>query len=473
MQAFDAAVPVMLRHVIAKELRECIYGYRSLLVFVLSAVLFGVAIYTGARQYQVALQEYRLAQAAHRQQMAEPANLYALGNFGFDLVKPPPVLGILVSGVEPHAPRVYNVAIFTLPEPRGSSASESPASAVLGPLDLVFIVEVVLGLAALLFTFSAVCGEKENGTLKLQLANSLPKDILLSGKLIGNLIGLLVPVALSFLVACVVLINFDGVSLNAEAALRLSLLGLDFLLYLTALFAMGILVSTLTSRSTTAFGLCLAAWVLLVAIVPRLAVLASKQVSPMESLQEFEMKKVEVHRRGSVEAQKEYNRYAQEHNRQTPPLDVYYDLTSRIRDLQNRELKLLEDDYLQQKQRQERWALLLSRLSPAGSATYAAMSLAQTGLERDLRFQAALRDYRSEFTRYYDRKSREQVALTQGGHAATILTQDLSDLPGFEFHDEPLARALDRTLPDLGFLAIWSAVFFSLAYVSFLRYDVR
>jgi ABC-type transport system involved in multi-copper enzyme maturation permease subunit len=463
----------MLGHVIAKELRECIYGYRSLLVFVLSMLLFGVAIYTGARQYQVALQEYRLAQATHRQQMAEPANLYALGNFGFDLVKPPPVLGILVSGVEPHAPRVYNVAIFTLPEPRGSSASESPTSALLGPLDLVFIVQVVLGLAALLFTFSAVCGEKENGTLKLQLANCLPKDVLLSGKLIGNLIGLLVPVALSFLAACLMLINFDGVSLNAEAALRISLLGLDFLLYLTALFAMGILVSTLTSRSTTAFGLCLAAWVFLVAVVPRLAVLGAKQVSPMQSLQEFETKKIGVHRRGSLEAQRDYNRYVQEHKGQRVPLDVYYDLTRRIRESQNRELKLLEDDFLQQRQRQEGWALLLSRLSPAGSATYAAMSLAQTGLERDLRFQAALRDYRAEFTRFYDRKSREQVALTPSGQTTLILTQDLSDLPGFDFHDEPLAHSLDRALPDMGFLVIWSVLFFSLAYVSFLRYDVR
>lgn len=463
----------MLRHVIAKELRDCIYGYRSLLVFVLSSVLIGVAIYTGARQYQIALQEYRLAEAARRQQLAEPSNLYALGNFGFDLVKPPSVLGILVSGIEPHAPRVYNVALFTLPEPRGSAASENLTSAVSGPLDLVFVVEVVLGLAALLFTFSAICGEKESGTLKLQLANSLPKDILLSGKLAGNLIGLLVPVALSFLLACLMLINFAGVSLNREDALRIFLLGVDFLLYLSALFALGILVSTLTSRSTTAFALCLVTWVFLVAIVPRLGVLVAKLVSPTQSLQEFETKKVEVHRRGSVEAQKEYSQYVQAHGREMPRLDVYYDLMRRIRDEQNGELRLLEDDYLQQKQRQERWALRLSRFSPAGSATYAAMSLTRTGLERDMRFQAALRDYRAEFTRYYDRKSLEQVTLSQNGRNGAMVLQDLSDLPGFEFRNEPLAPSLDRALPDLGFLVIWSVVFFSLAYFSFLRYDVR
>jgi ABC-2 type transport system permease protein len=464
----------MLRDVIEKELKDCVYGYRSLLVFILSSALFGIAITTGAREYQAALQEYRLAQAAHRRQAAEQTNLYALANFGFDLVRPPAVLGILVSGVEPHAPRVYNLTLFTFPQPHGSAASESPTSAVFGVLDLSFIVQVVLGLAALLFTFSAICGEKESGTLKLQLANALPKDVLLSGKLLGNLIGLLVPVALAFLLGCLLLVSFEGVSLRGEDLLRISLLGIDFLLFLTVLFALGVFVSTLTARTTTAFALCLVAWVLLVAIIPKLAVLAAKRISPMESLQEFELKRVEVHRQGSVEAQQEYDRYIQEHNRGMPPLTLYFDVTGRIREKQDRALQKLEDDYRQQKQRQERWALTLSRLSPAGSASYAAMNLARTGLERDLRFQAALLDYRSEFTRYHDRKSRELVALTQNGQiSSSMVKQDLSDLPSFEFREEPLSAALDKALPDMGLLALWSLALFVTAYFTFLRYDVR
>ena len=456
----------MLRRVIGKELLDCVYGYRSLVVFILATTLFSIAVATGAQRYQTALQEFRFAKTAERQRVAEPNNLYALGNFGIDIVKPPALLSIFVSGVEFHAPRVFNVDLYKVPESRGSTAEENLASAVFGPLDLAFIVEVVLGMAAILFTFSTICGEKENGTLKLQLANALPKDVLLVGKLIGNLIGLLVPVGLAFLVGFALLLDFRDISVTRDAVIRIALLGIGFLLYLTVLFALGVFVSTLTARSTTAFALSLVAWVLLVAIVPRLAVLAARQISPVEPLQEFEMKKTEVHRRGSIEAQKELNTYVRQHDGESVPDAVYYDLLRRVREKQNRELKILDDDYLQQKQRQERWDLILSRLSPAGSVSYAAMSLAQTGLQRDLRFQAAVRDYRAIFTRYYDRKSDELVNQSEN-------RQDLSDLPDFNFQDEPLSASLDRALPDLGFLVVWCFVLFAGAYVNFLRYDVR
>ena len=65
----------MLRDVIEKELKDCVYAHRSVLVFILSTVLFGISIYTGSREYQAGLQEFRLAQAAHRRQIAGPANL--------------------------------------------------------------------------------------------------------------------------------------------------------------------------------------------------------------------------------------------------------------------------------------------------------------------------------------------------------------------------------------------------------------
>jgi ABC-type transport system involved in multi-copper enzyme maturation permease subunit len=102
------------------------------------------------------------------------------------------------------------------------------------------------------------------------------------------------------------------------------------------------------------------------------------------------------------------------------------------------------------------------------------MSLARTGLERDLRFRAALRDYRSLFTIYYDRKSRELVDLTRSaGIPAVMAEQNFTDLPGFDFHEEPLASSLDDALPDLGMLVVWSLVLFAVAYFKFLRYDVR
>jgi len=464
----------MLRHVIEKELNDCIYGYRSLLMFILSTALFTMSVYLEARGYQADLQDYRLAQVSLRQSLGEETTLYALSTFSFNLVKPPAVLGILVKGVESYTPRVYGFRLFTLPTPQGSTVSENPTVAMFGALDTAFIVQVVLGLAALLFTFSAVCGEKEMGTLKLQLANPLPKDVLLLGKLLGNLVGMLTPVALAFLLASLLLMNFDGVSLGRDEFLRALLIGLDFVLYLTVLFCLGICVSTLTTRITTAFVLSLVIWVALIAIVPKAAVILADRVAPLESLHAFEMKKAEVDRRGSLQYQEQVRKYAQEHVGQGWPRSTVDELLRQVREDQNRELRRIDEDYTRRKERQAHVALLLSRLSPAGSAAYAAMSLARTGLERDFRFRAALRDYRSLFTDYYDRKAGEEMASIGDHPAGSVVVKHVfSDLPPFEFHEEPLAASLDRALPDMGFLLVWGAAFFSLAYFRFLRYDVR
>ena len=63
--------------------------------------------------------------------------------------------------------------------PKASQLLETQA------IDWVFIIGGLLSLMALLFTFDAFIGEKERGTLKLVMAQSLPRHTLLLGKFLG------------------------------------------------------------------------------------------------------------------------------------------------------------------------------------------------------------------------------------------------------------------------------------------------
>ena len=49
---------------------------------------------------------------------------------------------------------------------------------------------------------------------------------------------------------------------------------------------------------------------------------------------------------------------------------------------------------------------------------------------------------------------------------------DLSDLPRFTYNAD-ITTSLHRVIPDLAFLIFGSVLFFALAFVAFLRYDVR
>jgi ABC-type transport system involved in multi-copper enzyme maturation permease subunit len=49
----------------------------------------------------------------------------------------------------------------------------------------------------------------------------------------------------------------------------------------------------------------------------------------------------------------------------------------------------------------------------------------------------------------------------------------MSDRPRFEYREEPLGGRVQAALPGFLLLLGYGLVFFALAYVSFLRYDVR
>jgi ABC-type transport system involved in multi-copper enzyme maturation permease subunit len=50
-----------------------------------------------------------------------------------------------------------------------------------------------------MFVFDAICGEKERGTLKVLLSNSVPRDLVLLGKWIGGYISLAIPFLIALL----------------------------------------------------------------------------------------------------------------------------------------------------------------------------------------------------------------------------------------------------------------------------------
>ena len=88
--------------------------------------------------------------------------------------------------------RVATVNVAFDPNLVDSKYESNPVFSIYGALDLTFIVKIILSLFAILFTYDAIVGEKEKGTLKLTLSNNVPRDLLILGKVIGGFISLLI-----------------------------------------------------------------------------------------------------------------------------------------------------------------------------------------------------------------------------------------------------------------------------------------
>ena len=175
----------MLRDIIKKEIQDTIMSPKFVFTFLLCTILILLSVYTGISNYVAEQKEYSAAVALNRKNLENQQSYQTLAGLGTKINRKPEVLSTVVNGVQEAVGRVATVNIAYDPSMIDSKYSSNPIFAVFGALDLTFIVKIVLSLFAILFTYDAIVGEKEKGTLKLSLSNKIPKDRLILGKAIG------------------------------------------------------------------------------------------------------------------------------------------------------------------------------------------------------------------------------------------------------------------------------------------------
>ncbi len=117
----------------------------------------------------------------------------------------------------------------------------------------------------------------------------------------------------------------------------------------------------------------------------------------------------------------------------------------------------------------------ISRVSPASAVTYIGMNVAGTGFEEQENFLGMLTDYRERFTKFIEDEMAKEEQSGRGHmpHGSEEGTLDLSQLPPFRYESLGVVDGTMLVLPDLMMLVLISIVFYALAFVLFLRYDVR
>lgn len=469
----------MLRDIIKKEIQDTIMSPRFVFTFLLCTILILLAVYTGINNYQAEQKEHSAAVALNKKNLESQQAYSQLAGLGTKINRKPQVLSTIVSGIWEAVGRVATVNIAYDPSMVESKYSSNPIFAVFGPLDLSFIVKIVLSLFAILFTYDAIVGEKEKGTLKLALSNKVPRDRLILGKAVGGFISLLIPLIIPMVIGLLLLMVFPNVSLVGEDWIRIALILLTFLLYLSVFFTLGLFVSARTSRSSTSFLLLLFIWVTFVTVIPKAAVMIASQIKPIPSVHEITAQKDAYLQEIQKEAIAEQTKYFKEHPRPEDPeerkqwqKDIQEwaeefrgELTSKI-DEKN---AAIERDYQAKMNQQQKLAENLSRASPASALMFASMSLARTGVNEHDRFLNSVKTYKPIFTKWINGKMNEDRVLQEGKQ----VNVDLSDMPQHEFIPETLGDSFKRVLPDIILMIFLIILFFVGAYVSFLRYDVR
>ncbi|MBK7142492.1 MAG: ABC transporter permease subunit [bacterium] len=472
-----------------KELKSILLSPKFAVTFGVCAFLLLLSVFIGISEYKSSVKQYETAQALADQQVRETSSFRNIQTKAF---RTPDPMQIFVSGLTYDIGRWAGINQDNAPRLRNSAYSEDPIFAVFRFVDLAFIVTVVLSLLAVLFTYDAICGERESGTLLLVFSNAVPRAQYLLAKGIGAWLGLVTPIFLALLLS-LLMVLLAGVSLTTEHWIRIGLLMLVSLLFFTTFIVIGLLISALTRRSSVSFLVSLVVWVLFVLIIPRAGVLAAGQMVRVPSVAEIQgardaFAKDKWHTfHQSLDSLFTSNRSEQPDSMTEDAMWTHLQVQDSLRQLVENsineyELKLYAD-LSQRRTVQEQLAFSLSRVSPASAYQLAAMSLAGTDLDLKRRYEDALNTYRTEFVEYSNTKTGD----TPGGISISFssdkgmsfssprdqATLDLSDMPAFVHPIQQLGKTIEGIVVDSGLLILYSLLAFAGAFFAFLRYDVR
>jgi len=267
----------MLGRLIRKEIAHHLLDRRFIAVFALCAGLSALSIYVGTQNYLAQRLEHdTAAETRHQwvQGQIDAGNALSIGVYGYHWSRPPEILSPFVYGLSGTLGRevgLYSRPLAVhqiLPFFQSSPQELNPALRLFGILDLAFIVKIVLSLAVLLFTHDAVCGEKEEGTLRLYNSFPVSRATIAAAKMLGSTLAVLTPFVFAFLLACTVMVLSPDISLSADDWARIGGLMLVFGLYLSVFAGFGLWASALTHRRLLAFLWLLGLWAIWLYLVP-------------------------------------------------------------------------------------------------------------------------------------------------------------------------------------------------------------
>src|SRR3972149_5551671 len=119
---------------------------------------------------------------------------------------------------------------------------------MIGTFDLAFVTAYLLPLLVILLVYDTVCGEKERGTLRIALAHPISRKTLLLGKVLGQLLVLLLTFGIPLVIGIGLIPPLMGVSFGyGELPKLLGMAGAS-LLYILFFLLVGIWISSTTVR---------------------------------------------------------------------------------------------------------------------------------------------------------------------------------------------------------------------------------
>ena len=422
----------------------------------------------------------------------------------------PTLLSIFSRGLEQTIPDSTRIELSSKPAIQPSSKTENHYLSIFPNLDVSLIMKIIISLLALLMSYDVISAEREHETLKLILSNKVSRAQVFIGKYLAGMITLIFSLLIAFSVAMLVLIFSPMIDIELSDWCRIGLMFFAYLLLVSAMYNVGLLFSCMIRKSSVCLVFSFICWVIFLFVIPNISQYLASYILPLEPKEKIDVNVAALEEKRDNELMS-LNDVVKKGNLWGGP-DSFggfcYDLCSPgpmkyLNEcfIHNEPLKLkyaqniweIKDSYVKALNKQRDLKKNISRLSPVCIFETITNTLANTDYESFRRYFEGLGDYRDGVIDYIKNKTdnfhnikyftpgqteqeRKEYYETMEGrkkHFENITPLALDDFPGFVYQPRTINESIKIISYDLTIMFIVNILLFAVAYVVFLRCDVR
>ena len=499
------------------------FAVGTIVCVILTAVFVPVLV----NDYQQRLKDYDENVAANE---AELRKVKIYKNITPTLYRPPNQLSVFSAGVDKQMSNSAKIKLGNVPDIKIGFTDANPLLSIFPVLDVSLIFKIVISILAMLMAYDVISGDREQGTLKLILSGTVARYQVLAGKFMAGLMSLVVPLTIAFIVGLLILEFSPMVDLSRSDWVRIGLMYLASLIFISAMYNLGLLISCLTKRSTISLMFGLFFWVVFVILIPNGSVYLASQLRPIESPEKFdaEVKTLVEKREGEISELKKTLKGGGSQSKALGAFGQMYVLICNKGFMERRQKELafteplqikyadkvfkVHQRYLNNLMQQKYLADGIARISPVILYENLMSALSGADLGSFEYFTDTVKAYRNQVIEYirsktenfsspsYFTTSKEEdwnelakmylpcmQAQTEGERMKAMETFKkwydqkaeetpsigLVDFPKFTYQREGVVKGLQRVFLDSPLLIFANVLFFALSSVAFLRYDVR
>jgi len=465
-----------------------------MIALILSLTNIPLGLYVNGKDYQAKYRDYQETVRQYEENHKTIQDVMRLGGAAF---RPPSPLSFLSTGVEYLFPNSIDsegsliTSFGAQTRFNNTRTIDNPHLYLYGAMDMTFIISIVISLLAMLLTYNSVAGEKEQRTLSLICSNAVPKNMVISAKILayGTLLSL--TVFLGILLGSFVLlaIGFE-VWTGSGFLFRFGLGIFVSIIYVLTFSNFGVLVSSLNKRAVSAIISLMFCWAILFMIFPKASVIVSKIIKPVKSQQVIDLEKNQIQRQIETEEFNELQKLRNEFpvvkdmslpeffknlKQEDKDAVAYVKKQNEIKDSYRAKCasawSRIDSFYENQRLNQAGLARDISRLSPISCYIHLMAEISNTGLLEYRQWKQT----RFRLKQLLDSEISNKMININFGQLQSIkfIGDKSAAMPKIEYQSVPFRSVFSAVWPDIVLLLVYGILFFTGSYVVFLKYDVR